>query len=245
MHITDPHLFADPSASLRGTVTHSSYGDVLAHVNSSDWPADFIAMTGDLIQDDSAEAYDQFRALTEPMNLPVFCVPGNHDVRELMRNALSAPPFQYCSTMELGDWLIVGIDSCVGNSAAGKVSDLEFRRLEKAVAHSNARHVLVCLHHPPLRLGSKWLDTVRLTNGSDFLEFLSDLGKIRGVIFGHAHQAFDGNHDAIRVLGTPSTCRQFTVGSDDFSLDDKSPAYRHILLHSDGSVKSEVIWLPK
>ena len=113
-----------------------------------------MAMTGDIIQDDSAEAYDQFRMLTEPMNMPILCVPGNHDVRDLMRNALSTPPYQYCGQMELGNWLIVGIDSCVSDSAGGRVSDQEMQRLKKAVADSAANHVLVGLQLPPWKLGS-------------------------------------------------------------------------------------------
>jgi Icc protein len=203
-----------------------------------------MAMTGDIIQDDSAAAYEQFRALAEPMNLPIFCVPGNHDVRELMRRALSDTPFKYCDTLEFGDWLIVGIDSCVSGSAGGQVSDEEIERLENAIADSAASHVLVCLHHPPVQLGSQWLDTVGLANGAEFLERLSGMGKVKAVIFGHAHQAFDGEHDSIQVMGTPSTCRQFTVASDEFALDDNPPAYRRISLHPDGTVGSELIWLP-
>jgi Icc protein len=244
LHVTDPHLFADPSEQLRGTRTHATLSDVFAHIRESNWPADFMAMTGDIIQDDSAAAYEQFRALAEPMNLPVFCVPGNHDVRELMRSALSDAPFKYCDTLEIGDWLVVGIDSCISGGAGGQVSDEEIKRLENAVVDSDASHVLVCLHHPPLRLGSKWLDTVGLTNGPEFLGFLSGLGKVKAVIFGHAHQAFDGVHDSIQVLGTPSTCRQFTVASDEFALDDNPPAYRRISLHPEGTVRSELIWLP-
>jgi len=243
LHVTDPHLFADPGERLRGTVTHTSFGDVMAHIRKSEWPADFMAMTGDIIQDDSAAAYDQFRALTEPLNLPVFCVPGNHDVRELMRNALSDLPYRYCDTLEFGNWLIVGLDSCVSGSAAGEVSDAEMRRLSEAVLNSGAKHTLVCLHHPPLQLGSKWLDSVGLTNGPEFLGALSTTGKVRAAIFGHAHQAFDGAHDSISIIGTPSTCRQFTIGSDEFALDDTPPAYRRIQLHADGSIESELIWL--
>ena len=60
LHVTDPHLFADPASSLRGTVTHATLAKVLAHYLQSDWQADLIAMTGDVVQDDSAAAYDRF-----------------------------------------------------------------------------------------------------------------------------------------------------------------------------------------
>ena len=47
------------------------------------------------------------------------CLPGNHDVRDLMRAALDAPPFFYCDATEIDSWLIVGIDSCESGRAGG------------------------------------------------------------------------------------------------------------------------------
>jgi len=245
LHITDPHLFADPTESLRGTVTHASLCDVLAHIRSADWSADFIAMTGDVIQDDSQGAYERFRELFEPLDLPVFCVPGNHDVRDLMRKALSTSPFQYCGTLRRKNWLVIGVDSCVRDTAAGCVSDDELRQLEKEIQGTDAEHVLVCLHHPPLAMNSKWLDSVGLDNGADFLRSIERSGKVRAAIFGHVHQELERLHESIHIIGTPSTCRQFKPGSDEFDLDDNPPAYRKICLHSDGSVESELVWLPR
>ena len=63
------------------------------------------------MQDDSRGAYERFSALLSPLGLPVHCVPGNHDVRDLMRDALLAEPFHYCGTARLGNWLIAGVDS--------------------------------------------------------------------------------------------------------------------------------------
>lgn len=244
LHVTDPHLFADPAGSLRGTVTLSSFQSVLAHFESSEWPADFMAMTGDVIQDSSSGAYDQFRDLVEPLDLPIFCVPGNHDVRGLMRDALSEPPFRYCATLRRDNWLVVGIDSCVHDSAQGCIDDAEMRRLEDIISSTDAEHVLVCLHHPPLPMGSTWLDTVGLSNREEFLQIITQSGLVRAAIFGHVHQDFDQRHESIHIIGTPSTCRQFKAGSDEFELDDNPPAYRRIDLHSDGTVQSELIWLP-
>lgn len=238
-------MFADPAGSLRDTVTHSSLRDVIAHIQFADWPADLVAMTGDVIQDDSREAYQRFRELLEPLNLPVLCVPGNHDIRDLMREALSASPFQYCGTLRRGNWLVVGIDSCVCDSAAGYVSDDEMQQLEMRIGDTDAEHVLVCLHHPPLAMGSKWLDTVGLDNGAEFLHGIARAGKVRAAIFGHVHQELERLHESIHIIGTPSTCRQFKPGSDEFDLDDNPPAYRRIGLHSDGSVESELVWLPE
>jgi len=80
LHLTDPHLFADTAGDLRGTVTHSSLRAVLDHYHDSDWRADLIVVTGDLIHDDSRRAYDHFCEILGSIGAPVYCVPGNHDV---------------------------------------------------------------------------------------------------------------------------------------------------------------------
>jgi Icc protein len=116
-------------------------------------------------------------------------------------------------------------------------------RLEKILQDTAAEHVLICLHHPPLPVGSKWLDQVGLRNGDEFLRLIARRGIVRAAIFGHVHQAFEGSHDSIQIIGTPSTCRQFKVASDEFALDDNPPAYRRISLHAAGRVESELIWL--
>lgn len=243
LHITDPHLFADGSARLRGTVTSESLADVLRHVEDSGWRPDLVAMTGDVIQDDSRTAYERFRKLLAPLGLPVHCVPGNHDLPRLMQDALDHERFHYCATRIYGRWLIAGIDSTVEGAAAGRVSERELERLQAALEDTPAEHAAVCLHHPPLPVGSRWLDEVGLENGGQFLEGIAVSGKVRLVVFGHVHQAFEGTSGGMRILGTPSTCTQFELHSESYAVSDQPPAYRRIALSADGSVDTELVWL--
>ena len=216
---------------------------VIAAIQDDDWAADLVAMTGDLIQDDSRDDYDRFCVLMKQLQLPVYCVPGNHDVHDLMRDAVSQPPFHYCDSLQTGNLLITGIDSCIDGDAGGRIHDEEKARLEIILDTTAAEHVLICLHHPPLPVGCKWLDQVGLKNGEEFLSLISRTGKVRAAIFGHVHQEFFEERESIKIIGTPSTCRQFKPDSDDFALDDNPPAYRRIELHADGNVSDELVWL--
>jgi Icc protein len=45
---------------------------------------------------------------------------------------------------------------CVG----GRLTAAELERLDAELARS-ARHSMVCLHHHPVPMGSRWLDTER------------------------------------------------------------------------------------
>ncbi len=150
---------------------------------------------------------------------------------------ITAPP---CSSTT---WLITGIDSCLTGDAGGRVDNEEMDRLSKILEQTSAEHVLICLHHPPLPVGSKWLDQVGLRNGEEFLRMIAQPGNVRAAIFGHVHQAFSEEYESIRIIGTPSTCRQFKAGSDEFALDDHPPGYRRFSLHADGSIENELIWL--
>ena len=243
LHLTDPHLFADRSGELRGTATHASLTAVLDHYQSGDWRADIALVTGDLIHDDSAEAYGHFVDLLGTLGIPVYCLPGNHDVRRLMQQALAEPPFHYCASLRSNDWLIVNIDSCVTGQAGGHVSAGELDRLDHEIGSTDATHVMVCLHHPPVLMQSRWLDSVGLDNRSELLQRLGVSGKVRVVVFGHVHQPYDAEHDGIRIIGTPSTCRQFKQRSTLFAVDDNPPAYRRLRLLDDGSLDNELVWL--
>ena len=216
---------------------------MLAHYVASGWAADLAVVTGDIVQDDSRGAYENFHRILAPLGLPVYCVPGNHDVPGLMREVLADPPFHYCGTVDIGNWLITCLDSCVAGRVGGRVPDLELARLESGIARSGADHVMVCVHHPPLPVHSRWLDGVGLENGAEFLARIAAPAKVRLAIFGHVHQDFEAEHDGIRILTTPSTCRQFAPASDEFAVDDRPPAYRRIELYRDGRFEHELIWV--
>lgn len=243
LHFTDPHLFADAGGALRGTVTLASLNAVIADIRSRDWPADLVFMTGDVIQDDTAEAYDRFVAAVRPLELPMLCVPGNHDVRPLMKAALRGPRFHYCGTVRAGNWAFIGIDSCIDGSAGGVISSEELARLRALLENEQAEHVAVCLHHPPRPMNSKWLDGVGLENADEFLAIVKGSGNVRSAVFGHVHQVFDETVDGTRIIGTPSTCAQFLPLSDEFALDVRPPAYRRITFEPDGTIDTELMWL--
>lgn len=242
IQLTDQHLFGDPARTLRGVPTLPALRATLTAARSELETCDAILATGDLVQDDAA-GYAHFRTEMGRIGRPVLCLPGNHDDVPAMREALAQPPFQCGGTWDAGNWRVILLDSTIPRETAGHMGDGEMAFLEKALAAARDRHALVCLHHHPVPMHSRWLDGVGLANGEEFLALLRRFENVRAVVFGHVHQAYEGTHQGLRLLGTPSTCSQFLPRSDDFALDARPPAWRTLTLHADGRLDTRLNWL--
>ena len=141
--------------------------------------------------------------------MPVLCLPGNHDEPRAMQRELAGAPFVLGGFVDLGRWRIVLLDSCMPGSASGALSAAALAGLHAALASAAGRHCMVCLHHHPVPMSSRWLDRVGLTNAAEFLHTLDGHRNVRAVVWGHVHQAFDALRKGVRLLATPSTCAQF------------------------------------
>lgn len=242
LQLTDQHLFGDPSRALRGVPTLPALRATLAAAQSDLAACDAILATGDLVQDDVG-GYAHFRAEMGQLGRPVLCLPGNHDDVPAMRAALAQPPFQYGGTWDAGGWRVILLDSTIPGETAGRISDAELAFTEQALAAAPDRHALVCLHHHPVPLASRWLDGVGLANGDEFLRLLRRHASVRAVVFGHVHQAYDALNGGLRLIATPSTCSQFKPRSDEFAVDERPPAWRTLALHADGRLDTTLRWL--
>jgi 3',5'-cyclic-AMP phosphodiesterase len=244
LQITDTHLHADAAGRMRGVNTLETLLSVLEAVRAGTrWPPDAIVVTGDIVQDESRAGYERFRDIMAPLKIPVFCIPGNHDDPALMAEVLAQPPFQVCGDTTIGDWTLVFLDSSIRGEVSGRVDSAALKTLDTTLTGCSNQNVLVCLHHQPLPMGSTWLDGVGLEQADRFLSVVERHKHIRGILWGHVHQASDRSRSGIRFLSTPSTCAQFLPDSVSFALDDRPPGARWLILESDGQIDTDVQWL--
>jgi Icc protein len=241
LQFTDPHLFADRKGRLRGVETYSALLKVIEHARRHRWPCDGVLATGDLVQDD-AGGYETFREVFGQLGVPVYCIPGNHDDLPAMRKALVGSPYKLGGTLRKDGWQVVFLDSCIDGAAAGHLSAASLADLDGALGSGRDRHSLVCLHHHPIPMESRWLDEVGLDNAAEFHRVLDRHRNVRGVLWGHVHQAYDGDRNGVHYMATPSTCAQFLPGSDHFELDQRPPGYRWLELAPDGTISTRVVW---
>lgn len=228
---------------MRGVNTDDTLVATLTQALAGPQRPDAILATGDLVQDETRAGYERFRELTANLGMPVYCLPGNHDSPAIMREVLSLPPFQFCGVASFANWSVVMLNTFAANDDGGNLAPRELEFLDRTLTASASSHCLVAMHHHPFPMGSHWLDGVALRNADDFLAICDRHENVRGILWGHVHQASDRQRNGVRLMSTPSTCAQFKPASAVFALDTLPPGYRWLDLHADGSISTSVVWL--
>lgn len=218
MQLSDPHLLADPRGRCHGRRPlewlRLALRQGLDQVQRLGPAADQLLISGDLCHDESWGGYARLRALLEELPLPVALLPGNHDRPLHLRAALGrraalAPMLRRC-----GAWDLLLLDSHRPGCLGGWLGSAQLAWLKRVLVEQadRDRPLLVALHHPPLAIGDPQLDSMRLADGDSLLRCLAPLPQLRGLVFGHIHQHWQGffpGRPEVPLLGCPSTLKAF------------------------------------
>ena len=240
--LTDTHISADANELLAGVNTTDTLLDVINAVNRHG-ELDLALLTGDLASDPSIEVYEKLAGILRRVELPVHCLPGNHDDPRLMQRWLNSGNVSTANFLTCGSWSIILLNTHRAGDQGGHLSAAELSRLDEALARSRDRHVLVCLHHHPVSIHSPWMDAMALENSEALFRALDRHDNVRGIIWGHIHQEFSMTRNGVMLLGSPSTCIQFRPHSKQAGVDSKPPAYRTLTLAGNGAIRTRVHWL--
>ena len=245
IQITDTHLGRAPGPIRPGYPdSDAQLSAVLEHLARQHDAPDLLLVTGDLAEDPETPVYDRLLRHLSRMPAPITALAGNHDDHGIARRSFIEAGHGFDGEQILDDWLVIGLDSSWTGHAGGTISAQELQRVEDTILRHPGHWVLVAVHHPMVPVGSLWLDRIGLSNGGDLLALLEQHPRVRACVFGHIHQAFDGMHGSIRLLGCPSTLVQFQPGSPMFALDPAEAGYRILRLYPDGQLETEIQRVP-
>ncbi|CDH05623.1 cyclic 3',5'-adenosine monophosphate phosphodiesterase [Xenorhabdus bovienii str. oregonense] len=231
LQITDTHLFANKGDALLGINTYRSYYAVLDAILEQSIDIDLIVTTGDLVQDQTIGAYQNFAEGIARLPVPCVWLPGNHDYQPAMVDVLAAAGISPSKQILIGQhWQLVMLDSQVQGVPHGELTDYQLEWLQKCLDEHNERNTIVMLHHHPVPSGCTWLDQHSLRNAPALAESLKDKRQVKAILCGHIHQELDKMWNGIRVMATPSTCMQFKPHCTNFMLDTVAPGWRYLEL---------------
>ncbi len=237
IQITDCHLGDSNGDKLLSMNPDESLQDVLSLIKTNHPESDLAVVTGDLANDPTLACYDRLNTILSKQLSPFIWLPGNHDKPEYMVQAAAAPNQRL---RVVGNWLIVMLDSHVDGQIHGNLSEPELRFLKQSLEDNPDKHVMICMHHQPVPIGSQWMDNYIVRNAQDFWALVKPFDHVKVVLWGHVHQEFDEEYEGTRLLATPSTCIQFTPEQKDFAVEDSMPGYRWFELNDDGSFTTGV-----
>lgn len=245
LQITDCHLGEKIGERLAGMDTDESLDLVIHSIKSrieAGEALDLILATGDLANHESVAAYQRLQQKLSVIDAPSAWLPGNHDSYRVMLDSVGKA--QAPKMVAIGNWRIIMLDSAVPGEVPGRLGEPQLQKLDQTLQEIESdAHIIVALHHQPIKVGSEWIDQQRVADGEAFIDTMSGDHRIKAVIWGHIHQEFEARDMRLasaRLLATPSTCIQFEPKQSDFKLHDNSPGYRWFKLHDDGRLETGV-----
>ncbi|MGC3873238.1 phosphodiesterase [Halomonas sp. GXIMD04776] len=215
IQITDCHLHADPDASSRTGNPLRQLQRVVERAR--EFNPDIVLVTGDISQDQTRDSYGRAAEAFSSFGCPWFWCSGNHDQPGVMREV-----HQILDEIDLDAWRLLILDSRVDGQAHGELGESQRKMLARRL-QEDARPTLLALHHPPVAIGSEWMDAIGLMDREAFWQSLAPYSQVRGILCGHIHQAFEQSFGEVVVYGCPATSDQFLGGSTDFAVDEASP----------------------
>lgn len=245
LQLTDTHLFTEAGESLGGVPVDSALASVIGAAADRHPDAALVLATGDLAHEETAPSYARLADHLARLNRPVYCLPGNHEDKELLAaQCRRSPHLRNDKQLLLEEWQVLLLDSARPPEPGGYLPEEELAFLDRALADYPDRYALVALHHPPVSIGSPWMDGMMVANAGELFAVLDRHPAVRGVIFGHIHQELEAFRDGVRYLGAPSTCLQFLPGAARSAYDTRPPGFRWLELEPDGSLETGVERVP-
>lgn len=255
LQITDTHCYADDDSRLEWSTLkvypNRSLIRLLAHLQTSSADYDALIISGDLAQEETAETYQRLRKILQGFPLPVYILPGNHDVPELMYSelAMGSEHIHYLPDAVFSDWHVLFLDTHQTGHPEGHLSDQQFAALKIQLDNvAPEEHILLFMHHHPVPIGSPLMDGIGLQETDTFWSLLTAYPQVKAVVFGHIHSEFSTKYPVtakrdILVFGTPATCVQAKHIDEKLRLDHDRPAWRELVLYADGRLETAVHYL--
>ncbi|HPE62060.1 MAG: metallophosphoesterase [Thiothrix sp.] len=254
LQISDLHCFAgDDSALLWSDLPvqpNRQLSRLLTHLQQLPDRHDALIISGDLAQEETAATYERLGQLLEGLGLPIYVLPGNHDVPSLMRvhltNADGQPHYQ--STVRIGDWQLLFLDTSKPGHPDGHLEPEKLALLEQQLSAAQQTPTLIFMHHHPVPINSPWMDHMGLQQAERFWQLLAQHPQVRGIGFGHIHNAFETHIEtaaghSVQVCGTPATCIQLGHETEKMTALHTRPGWREWILSQTGTISSQVNYL--
>jgi 3',5'-cyclic AMP phosphodiesterase CpdA len=216
VQITDTHILPKGELLYGKTDSAAHLSLVVDEINRIRPAPDLVMITGDLVDGSHEVAYEHFIELIEPLNTPVFVIPGNHDDPEIMFSAFANTPYfpasHFTGQYAIDDFQvrILGLNSLLDETEFPGFDESRLAWLHDQLGRSE-KPTLLAIHHPPMKTGIEFIDMA----GSKWFQGLKSVlekhSQVKLVICGHCHSDLYGSICGIPVYMAGSTAHQLVA----------------------------------
>lgn len=243
IQLSDCHVTGDPNVSYRGEDPRASLCAVVDRIIA--WSPDLVLATGDLSEDASKASYQFLANQFERIHSPLWVTAGNHDDARVMHQVFPRTSLGEPVRVHDGGWQVILMNSARPGEVPGRLDKDQLEGL-RAMLHDDERPALLALHHQPWLVGSPWIDRYPLTDPAPFIEVLDAGPERQLVLWGHVHQALNGQHEtpsgrSITGLAGPSTVCNSLPNQARFTPDPAGPACRWLELEANGDWRTGLL----
>lgn len=242
--ITDLHIKPEGRLAYRKVDTTEHLERAVAHLNGLNPRPDVVLATGDLVDAGSAEEYARLRALLEPLDMPYFLIPGNHDSRAPLRAAF--PDHEWLARTDgfvqyaIDDYPVrlVGLDTTEPGRIGGMYCAARARWLDDTLAQSDKPTILF-MHHPPFVTGAAYHDADRMENRGLLAEVLTRHRHVQWGLCGHLHRSMTVMWAGVPMSAVSSTAHQLALDlgpTREIKFAMEPPGYQLLLWTEEGIV---------
>lgn len=194
--ISDTHIVPKDQEwkSLPKTQVANRLKLVVENLNRLNPKPDVVLLTGDAIDDAGLEGYEHLKEILQPLTMPLYIIPGNHDNREDMRKSFSYESYMPRSgfiqyVIEEYPVRLIALDTVIPGEGYGTLCSERIQWLSKTLHQNTEKPTLLFMHHPHIKIGQKLLDSVRCHTPDDFERLIQSFSNIIGIISGHYHKS--------------------------------------------------------
>lgn len=224
-HISDPHVTTADRKAYRLVDTAAAFARSIDALRALDPPPDAVILTGDLAYEGQQEEYEVVARELARLPMPVFAIPGNHDRRAPFRALLvprfcpSEDPAFLHFAVELGDVLLIGLDTLAEAHEGGELCSARLAWLENKLNTARGRPVVLALHHPPFATGIPFMDKIALRDCGPLEALVRAHGGVERILCGHVHRSVTTVWAGTLTTIAPATAHQVSL-----VLNPKSPS---------------------
>ena len=234
--LSDLHV-TERGEKLGGVIdTNVALGRAVARLRAFRPAAQALIITGDLTESGQPGQYDALQWLLAPLSMPIYVIPGNHDARQTLRQAVEpgwlpgdGPFVQYA--VDLGPLRLVALDTVQEGEAGGMLDAPRLDWLDRTLGAAPQRPTVIAMHHPPVDTGIGFMDRIGLEGRTQVARILSAHSQVERVICGHIHRSVQARLSGTVVSVCPGTAHQVCLALDAEQADAWVPEPPAFQLH--------------